>query len=393
MATAPSSAVPSAAAATAVATPAVVPTFAATYAQFVRELLLTFPEYEAPLKAALATPATDAKATFLATWRAHSHDIATKHAAVFAATPEGMPLVPGAPMTAKLWSELSDATHTAIWKYLSSLLLLAAVDGETEDMSGFQEDMETMMRLLKESGDDLASEMSGIFEKLAGIAKTFGLGGEAAGGAGAAGVDLSGAAAAASKFKIPERLFKGHIAKIAEELVKEFKPEDFGIAPEMLESDDPARVFNYLQEIFTKKPEMLMGAAQKIAKKIQAKFARGEIRREEIIAEAEELMKEFSSNTAFSSLFGSLGEMLKSTEKESGNEGSARRREVQERLRRKQAEKEARRAGAGAGAATNTLVHNPAAVAAAEAAMAALLEEEEHAKHAVAAKPAAKKKK
>lgn len=372
----------------------VTPTFAATYAQFVRELLLTFPEYEAPLKAALAAPAADAKAEFLATWRTHSHDIATKNAALFSTVPEGMPLVPGAPMTAKLWSELSEATHTAIWKYLSSLLLLAAVDGEgaTEDMSGFQEDMETMMRLLKESGDDLASEMSGIFEKLAGLAKTFGLDSAAAAGGAGAGVDLSGAAAAASKFKIPERLFKGHIAKIAEELVKEFKPEDFGIAPEMLESDDPARVFNYLQEIFTKKPEMLMGAAQKIAKKIQAKFARGEIRREEIIAEAEELMKEFSSNTAFSSLFGSLGEMLKSTEKESGNEGSARRREVQERLRRKQAEKEARRAGAG-GSTTNTLVHNPAAVAAAEAAMAALLEEEEHAKRAAAAKPAAKKKK
>lgn len=377
--------------AAAAAAPVAAPTFAATYAQFVRELLLTFPEYEAPLKAALAAPAAEAKAAFLATWRTHSHDIATKHAAVFAAAPEGMSLVPGAPMTAKLWSELSEATHTAIWKYLSSLLLLAAVDAEdaAEDMSGFQADMETMMRILKESGDDLAGEMSGIFEKLSGIAKTFGLGGAAAGGAG---IDLSGAAAAAGKFKIPERLFKGHIAKIAEELVKEFKPEDFGIAPEMLESDDPARVFNYLQEIFTKKPEMLMGAAQKIAKKIQAKFARGEIRREEIIAEAEELMKEFSSNEAFSSLFGSLGEMLKSTEKESGNEGSARRREVQERLRRKQAEKEARRAG-GAGAAANTLVHSPAAVAAAEAAMAALLEEEEAAKRASAARPAAAKKK
>lgn len=372
---------------------AVAPTFAATYAQFVRELLLTFPEYEVPLRAAAAADPAAAKTAFLATWRPHTHAVATKSADLFAAAPEGVPLVPGAPMTAKLWGELSEATHTAIWKYLSSLLLLAAAASEdaSEDMSGLQEDMEHMMRILKESGDSLASEMSGIFEKLAGLASSFGLGGgAAAGGAGAAaaaaaGIDLSGVAAAAGKFKIPERLFKGHIAKIAEELVKEFKPEDFGIAPEMLESDDPARVFNYLQEIFTKKPEMLMGAAQKIAKKIQAKFARGEIRREDIIAEAEELMKEFSSNAAFSSLFGSLGEMLKSTEKESGNEGSARRREVQERLRRKQAEKEARRATS----TTNTVVHNPAAVAAAEAAMAALLEEEEH-ERARAAAPAAK---
>jgi hypothetical protein len=145
------------------------------------------------------------------------------------------------------------------------------------------------------------------------------------------------------KFKIPERLFKGHIAKIAEELVKEFKPEDFGISPEMLESDDPARVFNFLQEIFTKKPEMLMTAAKKIANRIQGKFQRGEIRREDIIREAEELMAEFSENEAFSSLFGSLGEMMKMSEKSSGSE-SARLREVQERLRRKKAANDTKRA-------------------------------------------------
>jgi hypothetical protein len=148
----------------------------------------------------------------------------------------------------------------------------------------------------------------------------------------------------------------------------------------MLESDDPARVFNYLQEVFTKKPELMMSAAQKIAKKIQAKFQRGEIKREEIIREAEELMKEFSENTAFSELFGSLGEMLKGSEKESGNEGSARRREVQERLRRKAAEKEAAKkaaGGAGAGASTTNILATTEAELRAAANAAALLMEEE----------------
>jgi hypothetical protein len=137
-------------------------------------------------------------------------------------------------------------------------------------------------------------------------------------------------------------------------------------------------VFNYLQEVFTKKPELMMSAAQKIAKKIQVKFQRGEIKREEIIREAEELMKEFSENTAFSELFGSLGEMLKGSEKESGNEGSARRREVQERLRRKAAEKEAaRKAAGGAGVgATNVLATTEAELRAAASAAALLLEEE-----------------
>ena len=169
--------------------------------------------------------------------------------------------------------------------------------------------------------------MNDMFKKISDMASTFGFDKFP---------DLSGAK---EKFKIPERLFKGHIAKIAEELVKEFTPEDFGITADMVESADPARVFEILQEIFTKRPEMLAATAQKIAKKIQAKFQRGEIKREEIIQEAEELMKEFADNEMFSSLFGSLGEMMKGSEKSSGNEGSARRREVQERLRKKKAEK------------------------------------------------------
>jgi hypothetical protein len=261
-------------------------------------------------------------------------------------------------MTSALWAELSATTQAAIWKYLSSLLLLAASEvekGGLWDISGFQQDMEDMIKKLKE-GEGIGGMMSDLFAKLGKMGETFGF------------KDLSGAA---GKFKIPERLFKGHIARIAEELVKEFKPEDFGISPDMLESDDPARVFTYLQEIFTKKPEMMMAAAQKIAKKIQAKFQRGEIKREDIIREAEELMAEFSDNEAFSSMFGSLGEMFKNSEKESGNEGSSRRREVQERLRKKQAEKETKRA-----APTNIVATGEAEARALAAAAALLLEED-----------------
>jgi len=115
-----------------------------------------------------------------------------------------------------------------------------------------------------------------------------------------------------------------------------------------------------------------MSAAKKIATKIQKKFESGAIKREDIIREAEELMAEFQENDAFSSLFGSLGEMLKSSERESGNEGSARRREVQERLRKQKAEKDAKKA---AGFVPQNII-SPAAEAAANAAMAELLAEE-----------------
>jgi hypothetical protein len=328
--------------------------FTSTYQQFIEELKTTFPEYSSPLTLAAVHP--DAKSVFLNTWKNHTKDVALQNAAIF--TPTGVQIVPGLFMTDKLWSELSAGTHAAIWKYLSSLILLAAGDDKDGlwDMSGFAEDMEKMMESLKT--EDVTNMMSGLFEKLGKMAESFGL------------KDLSGVA---QNFKIPERLYKGHIAKIAEELVREFKPEDFGITPEMLSSSDPGQIFNYLQEILTKKPELIMVSAQKIAKKIQHKFERGEIRREEILREAEELMEEFQENELFSNMFGSLGDMLKMNEKASGNEGSTRRREVQERLRKKAAEKEARKTTT----ATNTVTSsNAAALQAAADAAAALLAEE-----------------
>jgi len=332
------------------------------YTQFLDDLVGTFPEYASAIQS--ARDSESAQSDFNKVWKNHTAAVATQDASIFEGA--GIELVPGAPLTKKLWKELGSATRKAIWGYLSSLLLVSASSdsngSEFWDISGFNAHMEEMMKHLKESGTSggdtpsMFGEMGGIFEKLSGMAKTFGFDKFA---------DLSGASAAG--FKIPERLFKGHIAKIATEIAQEFKPEDFGLSPDMLESDNPGQVFTYLQELFSRRPEMLMTAAQRIAKKIQHKFQRGEIKRDDIIREAEELMKEFSENKMFSSMFGQLSEMIKSTDKQSGNEGSARLRAAQERLRRKQSEK------AAANTPSNTLVVSPQAIAASEAAAAQLL--------------------
>lgn len=361
-------------------------TFEATFDQFLEDLKGTFPEYTAALT--LAGSFTDRQTRFMEVWRTLSTAVAAQDSAVFSAT--GLELVPGFKMTAALWAELSPRTHSVIWKYLSTLLLLSATDSaeQTEgglwDISGFQHSMETMMAHLREAAGPVggagdaegatsaaAGLFGGLFEKLGKIAERFGA------------TDVSGST---HDFKFPERLMKGTIAKIVEEIVHEFKPEDFGITPEMMETKDPRAMFEYLQEIFTKKPDLLMSAGKKIAKKLQAKFASGAIKRDDIIAEVEELMKEFSGNSAFSELFGNLGEMLRSSEKESGNEGSARRREVQDRLRKKAAEKAAKKAAGNVGAVfgggsalSNTVVSGAeleaAEMAAAAAANALLLEE------------------
>lgn len=355
------------------------PSFASTYAQFLDDLKGTFPEYTAALTLAAALP--DSMTRFVDVWRTHTTAVATCDASIFDAS--GVELVPGFVMTTKLWSELSTTTHAVIWKYLSTLLLLAASHGAEPlwDISGFQTSMEEMMRGLKASAEGGMGDggvFSSMFSKLEEMAASFGI------------KDLSGAAAGLGGFKVPERLFKGHLARIVEELVKEFKPEDFGITEEMMAAKDPKTIFTNLQEIFTKKPEMLMSAGQKIAKKLQAKFASGAIKREEIITEVEELMKEFSDNEQFSELFGSLGEMLKSSDRSTGNEHSSRLREARERLRKKAADREARRTAVTA--PTNVVVTSEAAALAA-AAEESLLMEDEAAKRATAgAKKHAKKR-
>jgi hypothetical protein len=123
--------------------------FSTTYTQFLEELKGTFPEYAPALLLASALP--DTKARFLDVWRIHTNAVASSDGRIFAGA--GVELVPGFVMTHTLWAELSASTQAAIWKYLSSLLLLAASEADKGlwDISGFQHDMEEMMKKLKEA--------------------------------------------------------------------------------------------------------------------------------------------------------------------------------------------------------------------------------------------------
>ena len=141
--------------------------------------------------------------------------------------------------------------------------------------------------------------------------------------------------------KLPEKFMKGQLAKLCEELVREFKPEDFGLSEEELKKyeSEPHKVFELITEIYTKKPELLQKAIQRISKRFQEKFEKGQLRPEQIVAEAEELMKEFSENKSFVELlegFRSMFDMKDmTTARKAGQEGSARLSLVKERLKKK----------------------------------------------------------
>lgn len=232
-------------------------------------------------------------------------------------------VLPGVTLTDSLWAELSEKSQKAIQEYLTLLTFCCLYDGVQSpfaDLSG--NNMRAWSEeFLKTWRDKMSSmDFNGISSKIAEIMKNLG---------------------PEMLPKIPEKLLKGHLAKLAEELVKEFRPEDFGLTAEELAAceKDPSKSFSLLTDIYTKKPEILQKAIQRIANRLQDKIKRGELRPEQIAAEAEELMKEFSENGSFVSMLeqfkGLFGMEDMDLARQAGREGDARRNLVKERLRKK----------------------------------------------------------
>jgi hypothetical protein len=174
--------------------------------------------------------------------------------------------------------------------------------------------------------------------------------------------------------KIPEKFLKGHMAKLAQEIVKDITPEELGISPEMMAEceKNPSRAFDILFQVFTNNPTIIQKTVQRIGKRLQQKIASGAIRPQEIAREAEELMKEFASNPSFVEMMegikSAFGFEDMGLARAAGRESSARLAMVKERLRKKAADK---------GAANKPSSQQGVAdTAQAEAAMAALLREE-----------------
>ena len=142
--------------------------------------------------------------------------------------------------------------------------------------------------------------------------------------------------------EIPERLRTGRIAKLAEEMAKQFDPSDFGIDPAMFAGDNVEKILAGLVEMYQRDPTKLMAGAQRVAEKIKKQILGGSLNREELVAEAQEFMTLFKEHPMFKEVLskvegvmgpGGLAEMFSS-----GSSSSApteRRRAVQERLRKK----------------------------------------------------------
>lgn len=293
-------------------------TFAKSLLEFCEDLRLSFPEMSANIDRVSSMSPAD----YLKSWRPYFNLLKTKDIQQLLQK-RGGSLLGGVSLSKKLWAELSETTHTAIWKHLRSLTLEAVVETGIDKLK--EEEMTILMEIMMEekmpTGTGLFEHLKPLLDRL----KSF-----------MPNMDASGSAFP----EIPERLRNGKIAKLAEELTKQFDPTEFGIDPSLLTGDNIEDIITKLSEIFQKDPTKLMAGAKKMAEKIKRKIMDGSIDRKQLVDEAQEFMKLFRENPMFKESLGKMESMmgpggLASMFGSGSEEPSERRSTVQERLRKK----------------------------------------------------------
>lgn len=259
-------------------------------------------------------------------------------------------VLPGVVLPKALWADLSIGSQKAIQEYLTLLsfsLLMeenasasasgsASAAGQASPADAFTDGFMADIKAKMDKVDfaKLSSKIAEMFTATA-AAATEG--------------DVSGAGAGAARGpQIPERFLKGHIAKLAEEIIQEIRVEDFGVDPVAFEAakTDPTKAIELMTNAYQRNPEAFQGAIVKLTKKLQQKIQSGSLRPQELVAEAEELMKTFSENAQFVEIMESFRQAFGFEDTEAaravGRDGENRLSIVQQRLRKKL---EARKAG------------------------------------------------
>ena len=313
--------------------------FLAIVTQFTNELSLSYPELEKPITAYMKRK--DPFDGFAALAVALKTPVAARDDSFFLKSGgKGIEILPGIFFSAKLWQDTSKETRVVFWDYLASLILLntmhvgpTSTGAKTEEMPDFEEMMKEMTAGFK------SEEFKGIFENMKNMFKDLSGASIPSGGGGGGG---GGSEKPFEMPTIPEHLQNGLIAKIAAELAGEFKPEDLGIDPVMMERMNPMQIFEHLQFVYTNNPELLTEAMKRVAGKIQNKFASGALNKEALMREAKELMSYFTDNPGFKDMMESFSGIFENPMMPGGGgKGSQSERlaTAKERLRKKAEEK------------------------------------------------------
>jgi len=317
--------------------------FQAKYEEFAASLLEIYPELSTEIKAALALP----KDERLAKYKEEILPAGGRPAKPADECPGQV--LPGVRISEESWKSETEKTRLAMNQFLSLLtfsFLMKEGNSEfgNEDFGGaaFETWANSFMddwrgKFNREDFDSFTSRFADLF--------------------GSGGSRLP---------PFPERLRKGKLVQLAEEIVRELKPEELGLDPEIVKQceADPSKAFEILMSSTMRHPQKLQEAMKRIIKRLQEKFQKGHFKPQELAAEAEEMMKEFSENPQFVSMMESMRATFGATDmnnaRSTGQEPSARMNIVKERLRRAHAAKEAARAR---GSGTSAPVSRPSAPA------------------------------
>lgn len=288
------------------------------YSEFCDDLLGACPEYEKEIVAAKSISAEE---------RVKLYKDLVLQKVTRSTTENPGTVLPGVTIADSVWSALSEKSHKAILDYLrlldvSCVFLNIDISG-VENIS--QEWVDSILRDWRSRMDRV--DFQSISDKFMNMF-------------GSQGGNLP---------PLPERFLHGKLAKLAEDMVREFRPEDFGLTPEDVAAceTDPTRAFEILMQASAQNPENLQKVMMRVAKKLQAKIQSGALKPQELAAEAEELIKEFQTHPAFVEMLSSFRNIFSTEDPENvtrmgGDDGDKRLAIARARLRKKM---EARKQG------------------------------------------------
>jgi len=318
--------------------------FQTKYVEFIEDLLLAVPEYTDAILAAKALDPEVRLNRFHEEVRVEPKETedATKNPGV---------ILPGVTLAYDVWESLSSHTKQAIWSHLQILSICCFMESANSDPEVMEESVKEAMNKMKDAFQ--GKEFQDVIKKF----MTFFKDGDPKASDASAAEDSndskdSGFPDLKGMFengfpKLPDRFLKGHLARLAQEIVKDITPEDLGISPDLIKEceKDPSRSFSILFSTFSENPSIIQKTIAKIGKRLQQKFQSGAINPKDIAAEAEELMKEFAGNSSFVDMMEGIktafGFEDMDVARKAGKEGTARLSIARDRLRKKLEKKKA----------------------------------------------------
>ena len=321
--------------------------FQKKYDEFVEDLMGALPEYASQIANAKALPQKTRLERFQAEVK-FNNTMSGGSSDEFQHNPNAV--LPGVVISDAVWASLSDNTKKAIWEYvriLSICCFMEAGFGQDDKPKWMDDAMTAAMEEMKKKLESV--DFQSLISKLMNMMKPDATdnASSAASSDSSTGLPNLDDMFKSGIPKLPERFLKGHMARLAQEMVKDITPEDLGISPEMMKAceKDPSRSIQILFSTFTNNPGVIQQLIGKIGKRLQQKVMSGAINPQEIAREAEELIKEFSENSSFvdmmSGIKSAFGFEDMDLARKAGKEGSARLAAARDRLRKKLEKKKA----------------------------------------------------